>query len=238
MDRIRSYKDLKPPFNNGRFPLYDAPLKPLETASRRSHLEKYIVRVMPSFSKFIDVEWKKAESKICENLASERYMSVSEPWFEYQVDRIVYLHFFATFKAFFDRDVPGLPWEDITDKYLKSQQDKNSSVYVEYLKRQESQAQKSNPVEKSTLAQDTNEMGNVEGPATERRVLTSSKLNPRALEFRPPQDGGRRQTTGEPSGRAWVATRSGKRGKRPVNRRGKQEGDVDMDTGNMARLAM
>ncbi|KAF5979043.1 hypothetical protein FBULB1_5889 [Fusarium bulbicola] len=165
---------LRVAFHDGQFPLADAPVNPLKTASGRSNLQEYIAWVMPSWNKHIDSEWKTAENKVCQGLASASHKSASESWFEYQVAS--------------HRDVPGWPWEGITHKDLKSPQDKNSSVYGDYLKMHESDGQKNNPVEESTIAQDKNEVENVEKHATKSRVLDSSELNPRALEFRPLQD--------------------------------------------------
>ncbi|KAF5566065.1 hypothetical protein FPHYL_3978 [Fusarium phyllophilum] len=56
-----------------------------------------------------------------------------------------------------------------------------------------SEAQKSKPTEESTVAQDTNEMEGIEGPATKRRALSTGKLNARSFEYRDLQDRTRRK---------------------------------------------
>ncbi|KAF5708024.1 hypothetical protein FMUND_10797 [Fusarium mundagurra] len=58
----------------------------------------------------------------------------------------------------------------------------------------DSEAQKNGPVEESTVAQDTNEMEGIEGPAAKRRALSTGKLNSRFFEYRDLQDRTRRKT--------------------------------------------
>ncbi|KAF5631481.1 uncharacterized protein FTJAE_7884 [Fusarium tjaetaba] len=47
-----------------------------------------------------------------------------------------------------------------------------------------SETQKNKPIEASTVTQDTNEMGGIEGPAAKRRALGTGKLNARSFEYR------------------------------------------------------
>nr|RBQ92115.1 hypothetical protein FVER53263_07625 [Fusarium verticillioides] len=56
-----------------------------------------------------------------------------------------------------------------------------------------SETQKNNPVEESTVAQDTNEMEGIEGPPTKRRALGTGKLNARSFKYRDLQDRTRRK---------------------------------------------
>ncbi|KAG5802237.1 hypothetical protein H9Q74_013101 [Fusarium xylarioides] len=57
-----------------------------------------------------------------------------------------------------------------------------------------SEAQKNNPVEQSTVAQDMKEMEGVEEPAAKRRALGSGKLNARSFEYRDLQERRRKKT--------------------------------------------
>ncbi|KAF5580054.1 uncharacterized protein FSUBG_13493 [Fusarium subglutinans] len=57
-----------------------------------------------------------------------------------------------------------------------------------------SEAQKSNPIEESRVAQDTDEMNSFEEPAAKRRALGSGKLNARSFEYRDLQIRRRRPT--------------------------------------------
>ncbi|KAG5791598.1 hypothetical protein H9Q69_009357 [Fusarium xylarioides] len=56
-----------------------------------------------------------------------------------------------------------------------------------------SETRKNNPVEESTVAQDTNEMEGIEEPAAKRRALGTGKLNARSFEHRDLQDRTRRK---------------------------------------------
>ncbi|KAF5247254.1 hypothetical protein FANTH_6511 [Fusarium anthophilum] len=57
-----------------------------------------------------------------------------------------------------------------------------------------SETQKSNPIEKSRVAQDTDEMNSFEEPAAKRRALGSGKLNSRSFAYRDLQIRKRRPT--------------------------------------------
>jgi hypothetical protein len=120
MSESMSYKDIKSPFNEGRFPQADAPVDPTKTASRRPHLKQFMVWLLPAWSTKIAEHWRDAEQNACEDLASRGRKSVSERWFEFQVDRIAYLQFFNLFKQAFKREAADWPWEDIPYKDLAS----------------------------------------------------------------------------------------------------------------------
>ncbi|KAG5759638.1 hypothetical protein H9Q72_012227 [Fusarium xylarioides] len=121
--------------------------------------------------------WTAAEQKFCEKLASSGRKSIGQPWFEYEVDRIVYLHFMnlveKTAKNILKCEIPGWPWEYISAKDVTTQQDKKSVVYERYLEKQKVAA----------IAAKKNEsaMEGVEGPA----AAASNNLNPTAPAFEP-----------------------------------------------------
>ncbi|EXM02029.1 hypothetical protein NOF04DRAFT_21615 [Fusarium oxysporum II5] len=187
MSESMSYKDMKSSFNEGRFPQADAPVDPMKTKSRRPELQRFMVWLLPPWNKRLREQWHVAEQKACADLASAGCKSISEPWFEFEVDRIVYLHFFKLFKECFKREVPGWPWEGISHKDLTSPQDRNSALYDKYLKNKEVAAM---PAEKNGSAKETTEMEGVEGPATEKPPAASGKLHAGGLSFEHPTNQG------------------------------------------------
>ncbi|KAF4943414.1 hypothetical protein FGADI_13432 [Fusarium gaditjirri] len=200
MATIKSYKDFKSPFNKGRFPLADAPVNPLMTASRRSHMQQYLVWILPGWHERLDPEWKKAETAVCEDIASAGHKFVRESWFEYQIDRMAYINFFHMFKICVECEVPVWPWEDLSYKDITSASDKkNSSVYDAYLKMH---ATASSVVEKDDAATEwaltpgTTDMEVVQEPAAQRPVSASRKLksDTRVTGYGNIQDSRSRQT--------------------------------------------
>ncbi|WKT41961.1 hypothetical protein QSH57_006767 [Fusarium oxysporum f. sp. vasinfectum] len=150
-------------------------------------LQRFMVWLLPPWNKRLREQWHVAEQKACADLAFAGCKSISEPWFEFEVDRIVYLHFFKLFKECFKREVPGWPWEGISHKDLTSPQDRNSALYDKYLKNKEVAAI---PAEKNGSAKETSEMEGVERPATEKPPAASGKLNAGGLSFEHPTNQG------------------------------------------------
>ncbi|KAI7760865.1 hypothetical protein LZL87_008077 [Fusarium oxysporum] len=155
----------------------DAPVDPMKTKSRRSELQRFMVWLLPPWNQRLREQWRVAEQKACADLASTGCKSISEPWFEFEVDKIVYLHFFKLFKECFKCEVPGWPWEEISPKDVTTQQDKNSSVYDRSLRKQ--------TVAAITAEKNESAMEGIEGPATENPSAASSKLNPEAPTYEP-----------------------------------------------------
>ncbi|SCO55366.1 uncharacterized protein FFMR_12522 [Fusarium fujikuroi] len=180
MSESISYKDMLSPFSEGRFPQADAPVDPMKTTSRRAELKRFMRWFAPFWKGKINEQWHVAEQKVCEDFARSDHKSISQPWFEYEVDRVVYSHFIKlvekNFKQFLKCDIAGWPWPEISAKDVTTQQDMKSAVYERYLKKQKVAA----------IAAQKNEsaMEGVEGPAAETPSV-ASKLNPAAPAFDP-----------------------------------------------------
>ncbi|KAF5963380.1 hypothetical protein FBULB1_13424 [Fusarium bulbicola] len=176
-----SYKDMASPFNDGRFPVADAPVDPMKTTSRRRELKRFMVWLVPVWEPKLTQQWHTAEQKICEDYARSGLESISESWFEYEVDKAVYTHFLKLIKdnlsSLLKSDIAGWPWNEISAKDVTTQQDKKSTVYERYLQKQKVAA----------IAAKKNEsaMEGVEGPAAEKPSNGSNNLNPAAPAFEP-----------------------------------------------------
>ncbi|KAF5578518.1 hypothetical protein FPCIR_11559 [Fusarium pseudocircinatum] len=81
-----------------------------------------------------------------------------------------------------------------------------------------SETQKDNPVKESTVAQGTNAMEGIEGPAAKRRALGTGKLNAKSFEYRDLQDRTRRK--------AECSSNPGKKGRSMCIRSRGQDRDV------------